>query len=270
MIPEPFIITKKKKESKDTFTFELFSESLKNFVFKPGQFNMLYLFGIGEVPVSISGHPENTEKLIHTIRNVGIVTNGMSKLKKGDVIGVRGPFGSEWPVETAKGKDVIIVAGGLGLAPLRPAIYQILSNRELYEKVIILYGAREPENIIFEKEIHKWRSSFDIDVRVTVDHAINVWHGEVGVITSLIKKSSFNVDNSISMVCGPELMMRFSAIELENKGVNSKNIFISMERNMKCAIGFCGHCQYGPKFICKDGAVFCYEELKYLLNKREV
>lgn len=270
MTLEPFIIKKIIHENKDTFTLELLSENHKKFEFEAGQFNMLYVFGVGEVPISISGDPKKSDKLIHTIRNVGTVTNVMSKLKKNDVIGVRGPYGTSWPVEKAKGKNVFIFAGGLGLAPLRPAIYQILSNLHLYKKVTIFYGAKDPENMIFEKELETWKNHFDVDLQMTVDHDLGIWKGNVGVITSLIEKINFNPDDSIAMVCGPEIMMYFSAVLLENKGLSPENIYISMERNMKCAIGLCGHCQFGADFICKDGAVFPYNKMKNLITKREV
>ena len=268
MLPVPFEIIKTTRETKDTFNIELKPEN--EFKFIPGQFNMLYLFGVGEVPISISGDPDKPEKLIHTIRNVGTVTNLISKLKKNDVIGVRGPFGNPWPVEHSKGKDMLIIAGGLGLAPVRPLIYQILNHREEFDNVTILYGAREPKGIIFEKELHKWRSRFDIEVELTVDFSASSWHGNIGVITSLIKRLNIVPDKAIAMICGPEIMMRFSALELENKGVKSENIYLSMERNMKCAIGFCGHCQFGSEFVCKNGPVFPYKRIKNLLTIREL
>ncbi len=271
MIPQQFRIQKLKSETYDTFTMELVSEKKKDgFSFLPGQFNMLYVFGVGEVPISISGDPTKQENLMHTIRDVGSVTGALRKLEEGDSVGVRGPFGSAWPVEAAEGKDVVIVTGGIGLAPLRPAFYHILANRKKYGKVAILYGARTPEDILYPEDLQEWRSKFDLQVRVTVDRAGKDWHGTVGVVPSLISKVRFDPKNTLAMVCGPEIMMRFTVQELEKCGLMTEQIYVSMERNMKCAIGFCGHCQYGPKFICKDGPVFRFDEIEELFAVREV
>jgi len=201
---------------------------------------------------------------------VGIVTKAMGKLKKGDLLGIRGPFGSSWPVDKCSGCDIVIVAGGIGLAPLRPAIYYILSNRERYNRVILLYGARTPDDILYKNEIEKWRSRFDFEVYVTVDRGISGWKGNVGVVTTLIPRAPFEPENTVALVCGPEIMMRFTALELIKRGVKENNIFLSMERNMKCGIGLCGHCQFGPVFICKDGPVFSYNQVKDLIFKREI
>jgi NAD(P)H-flavin reductase len=237
--------------------------------FFPGQFNMLYVFGVGEIPISMSGDPTKP-MLVHTTRVVGPVTFAMSKLKRGDTLGVRGPFGSCWPVERALGSDVVIVAGGIGLAPLRPALYHILSQREKYGKVVLLYGARTPEDILYSRELREWRAHFDLDVYITVDRAIGQWRGTVGVVTTLIRRAPFDPSSTVAMVCGPEVMMRFTAQELYHRGVGFDNIFVSMERNMKCAVGFCGHCQFGPTFICKDGPVFGYRRVNDWLAKWEV
>ncbi|MBI5928645.1 MAG: FAD/NAD(P)-binding protein [Chloroflexi bacterium] len=271
MQPEPFRVKRVMKESYDTFTLELepiASERL--FTFVPGQFNMLYIFGVGEIPVSISGDPNQPAMLVHTTRIVGSVTKAMSKLKAGDVLGVRGPFGTGWPVSDAEGCDVILVAGGIGLAPLRPVLYQTLAHRDRYGKIVLLYGTRSPEDILFRKELEKWRARFDLEIFVTVDYGDSDWHGNVGVVTKLIPKAPFDALNAVAMVCGPEVMMRFTAIELQKRGVRGDGIALSMERNMKCAIGLCGHCQFGPTFICKDGPVFTYPQLQSWLAQWEV
>lgn len=271
MLPEVFRIQRVVKESYDTFTLELQPDrGNRVFAFEPGQFNMLYVYGVGEIPISISGDPLHPETLIHTTRAVGTVTKAMSALKAGDVIGVRGPFGSEWPVRAAKGYDVVFVAGGIGLAPLRPALYHILAHREKYGRIVLLYGCRSPEDILFRRELEKWRARFDLEIYVTVDYASPRWHGNVGVVTKLIPKAPFDPLNTIAMVCGPEVMMRFTAIELIKRGVDTNNIYLSMERNMKCAIGFCGHCQFGPVFICKDGPVFTYRQVQGWLAQWEI
>lgn len=269
MLPQPFTIKKVKAETYDTFTFEL-SNGNGGLSFAPGQFNMLYVFGVGEIPISISGDPGKPETLIHTTRAVGIVTKGMRRLQVGDTIGVRGPYGTSWPVKKAIGNDVVIVTGGIGLAPLRPAMYDIMANREKFGNVVLLYGARSPEDILYLKEIKSWRARLDLNVHVTVDRAVGDWLGNVGVVTTMIPKAPFDPHNTVALICGPEIMIRFTVLELKKRGVPEEKIFVSMERNMKCGIGFCGHCQFGQEFVCKDGPVFSYPEIKDLLDIREV
>ncbi len=271
MSPESFRIQQVRKETYDTFTIDLeHVNSTDGFPFAAGQFNMLYVFGVGEAPISISGNPANPKVLKHTIREVGMITRAIRTLKRGEVIGVRGPLGSNWPLEKAQGKDVILIAGGIGLAPLRPALYQLISQRGSYGKIALLYGARTPEDLLYRRELEQWRGRFDIEVRVTVDNASRDWRGDVGVVTTLIRRTQFDPSHTVAMICGPEIMMRFTVTELQNCGVGSGNIFISMERNMKCGIGFCGHCQFGPVFVCKDGPVFNYDSIKNFFGKREI
>lgn len=271
MTPSCFQINKVKKETHDTFTLELASADRTNdFTFAPGQFNMLYVFGVGEIPISISGDPNRPQALIHTTRSVGTVTSAMGRLKEGEPLGVRGPLGTHWPVKESFGNDVVIVTGGIGLAPLRPAMYEILANREKFGNVVLLYGARTPEDILFKSEIKKWRARLDLDVHVTVDRAVGGWHGNVGVVTSLIPRAPFDPYHAVALVCGPGIMMRYTVMELLKRGIGDDSIFISMERNMKCGIGFCGHCQYGPYFICKDGPVFPYSKVQKWFNTREL
>jgi len=271
MLPCPFPIRRVVRETADTFSLELTPESgVKRFEFAPGQFNMLYVFGVGEVPISISGDPTKPDKLIHTIRAVGNVTKAMQRLKIGHSIGVRGPLGSSWPVEKAEGNDVVIVAGGIGLAPLRPAIHYLLSHREKYGKIVLLYGTRTPNDLLFRKDLKKWRARLDMETHITVDRAMGLWHGNVGVVTTLIGKAPFDHLNCTAMICGPEVMMRFTIMSLNDRGVMDKDIYVSMERNMKCGIGLCGHCQMGSLFICKDGPVFEFSRIKSLFTKREI
>ena len=271
MIPVPFRIQRVRKETSDSCTIELKSADEKSeFPFAPGQFNMLYVFGVGEVPISISGDPTHPQTLIHTLRTVGAVTQALGCLRKGDTVGIRGPFGSPWPIEDAHGNDVLIIAGGIGLAPLRPAIYRLLAEREKFGKIAILYGARTPADLLYLHELERWRGRFDLEVKVTVDSSRRGWAGHVGVVPRLIPKVTFAPFQTKAMICGPEVMMRFTVPELKKCGVEEKNIFISMERNMKCAVGFCGHCQYGPFFICKDGAVFGWDRIQAIFAKREV
>ncbi|MCB2155767.1 FAD/NAD(P)-binding protein [bacterium] len=271
MVPTPYVIESVRRETHDTFTLEMVPEDgTTRLNFKPGQFNMLYVFGVGEIPISISGDPAHPETLTHTTRAVGAVTKAMQRLKKGDVLGVRGPYGTQWPVEEAMGHDIVIVAGGIGLAPLRPIIYRVLSERERFGQVVLLYGTRSPSDILFKKELQRWGGSFGMDVFVTVDRGDQNWHGSIGVVTNLVRRAPFDPLNATAMVCGPEIMMRYCAHELAKRGVDQDRTYVSMERNMKCGIGLCGHCQYGPVFICKDGPVFRYDRIRGMFGKREI
>jgi NAD(P)H-flavin reductase len=270
MLPRPFRIEKVRRDLADTFTMEMVPQEGGDFAFKPGQFNMLYVFGIGEVPISISGDPADGSRLVHTTRAVGAVTKALDAMKVGDVLGVRGPYGTDWPIEAAYGQDVVFVAGGVGLAPLRPAIYHAMANRERFGKVMVLYGARTPEDILFKKELERWRGRFDMDVLVTVDRATGKWGGNVGVVTNLVAKGGFDPLHTTAFVCGPEVMMRYAAAALEKKGVGRDHVWVSMERNMKCGIGTCGHCQWGSHFCCKDGPVFRYDGIADLFSIREL
>lgn len=268
MTPVPFEVMAKREETYDTITLELAAPA--GFEFRPGQFNMLYPFGIGESAISISGDPAEPDRLVHTIRNVGAVTAALHALEPGDFVGVRGPFGTPWPMGKAAGRDLVIVAGGIGLAPVRPAIYEALANRERFEQVVILYGARSPEDLVFVDEIKEWRGRFDTEVDISVDSAGSDYRGSVGVVTRLIPNAPFDPDNTMAFVVGPEIMMRFTVTELRKRGVPRDQIYLSMERNMQCAVGFCGHCQFGNRFVCRDGAVFAYDDLRHYLNVREV
>lgn len=271
MLPQSFRVRRVHQDTYDTFTLELGpAQGGEDYRFKPGQFNMLYVYGVGEVPISISGDPGRPGVLVHTTRAVGTVTKVMQKLKAGDTIGVRGPYGSAWPVDDAEGNDVVIIAGGIGLAPLRPAIYHILEHRSRYGKVVLLYGTRTPADILYRRELEQLRARFDLEVHVTVDRAMGNWRGNVGVVTTLIPKAPFDPMNTTAMVCGPEIMMRFSILGLQKRGITFDNIYVSMERNMKCAIGLCGHCQFGPVFVCKDGPVFRFDKIREFFNRREI
>jgi len=271
MLTRPFRIKRVIRETGDTFSLALEPlQGERKFDFLPGQFNMLYVFGVGEVPISISGDPGKDKTLVHTTRAVGNVTKAMRALKAGETIGIRGPYGTGWPVHGAEGNDVVILAGGIGLAPLRPVIYEVLAHREKYGKVVLLYGTRTPEDILFRKDLEKWRSRFDFDIFLTVDRATGTWHGNVGVVTSLIRRSPFDPLNCTVMICGPEIMMRFTVLELQKRGVADESIYVSMERNMKCGIGLCGHCQLGHSFICKDGPVYKYNQITEGFTRREM
>ncbi len=271
MDPSPYQIARVIRETSDTFTMEL-SPMRKNgdVSFQPGQFNMLYVFGVGEVPISISGDPSRGKVFVHTTRAVGAVTKAMSALRRADVVGVRGPFGMPWPLQETEGSDVVLIAGGIGLAPLRPALYMLLTHRQRYGKIALLYGTRSPEDLLYRKELERWRSRFDLDIHVTVDRAHAPWKGNVGVVTTLIGKAPFDAHSAVAMVCGPEVMMRFAIHELLKRGIPSTAVYLSMERNMKCGTGLCGHCQFGAAFVCRDGPVFRYADVERLLPKYEI
>jgi NAD(P)H-flavin reductase len=271
MQTKPFQVERVRRETRDTFTLEMRPVKEENgLAFAAGQFNMLYAYGIGEIPISISGDPETPERLVHTVRAVGAVSAALPKLKRGQVLGVRGPYGTHWPVEEAYGRDVLIVTGGIGLAPLRPALYQLMAHREKYGKVILLYGARTPEEILYQSELAQWRARPDLEVHVTVDRGTGDWRGNVGVVTTLIPKVSFEASSTVAFACGPEIMMRFTLLDLRRRNIAPNNTFISMERNMKCGVGFCGHCQFGAAFVCKDGPVFRFDRVKNLFEKWEI
>ncbi len=238
--------------------------------FQPGQFTMIYVFGVGEIPVSISGDPSDAGGYAHTVRAVGPVSRAVAQLRAGDVAGVRGPFGTGWPLDALHGSEVVMVAGGLGLAPLRPAIYHLLRRRDDIGRLIILYGARTPEEILFQEELETWALQAGVDVGITVDRADPQWRGDVGVVTRLIGRAGLDPDRTVAFACGPEVMIRFATLELKRHGVPTERIFVSMERNMKCGIGLCGHCQFGPFLLCKDGPVFSYADVRHLMGVREL
>jgi NAD(P)H-flavin reductase len=269
MVPHVARVLRRRRDAPQVWSFDI--EPAKTApAFAPGQFNMLTAFGVGEVPISLSGDPAEPGRLVHTIRAVGAVSVALTRLGPGDVVGLRGPFGIGWPMAEAAGRDVVIVAGGLGLAPLRPALYRLLGERARYGKIALLYGTRSPEDILFRREIEFWRRRLDIGIEVTVDHAGSDWYGHVGVVTTLIARADFDPRHAIALVCGPEVMMRFAIAALGDAGFADEAIYLSMERNMKCAVGFCGHCQFGTVFICRDGPVFRYDRVRSLLALKEI
>jgi NAD(P)H-flavin reductase len=268
MLPVIERVARVRREDADIWTLEI--EPAAGFDFQPGQFNMLYALGVGEAAISISGDPAERGRLTHTIRDVGRVSEALRRLKPGDPIGVRGPYGVGWPVDEAAGADVVIIAGGLGLAPLRPAIYRFFAERPRFGRLVLLVGMRQPDDILFRRELERWRRRLDIDLQVTVDHAGGDWRGSVGVVTTLIPRAAFDPAHTIALICGPEVMMRFAIAGLAALGVPGSAMYVSMERNMKCAIGLCGHCQFGPTFICRDGPVFTYDQLRPIFSLREI
>lgn len=237
--------------------------------FAPGQFNMLYLPGYGESAISISSDPARHDLLSHTIRVAGNVTGQIARKRVGDYLALRGPFGSSWPVEACRGQDVVIASGGIGLAPLRPAIYHILNHRSDYGRVWLLYGARTPKDLLYPTEYESWRGG-GIDVEVTVDIGESGWAGHVGVVPVLFYRLRLEPKRTTIMTCGPEIMMRFVVFEALARRIAPENIFLSLERNMSCAMGFCGHCQFGPHFVCKDGPVFNFRQVEPFFNLEDL
>ncbi len=267
MVPRAIPVGQVERETHDTFTLGL---DFTDFRFAPGQFNMLYAFGVGEAPISISGDPADRRHIRHTIRMVGDVTRNLCSLKPGELLGVRGPFGAAWPLPQAPDQDIVLVAGGIGLAPIRPVIYQLLRRRSHFRRVTLLYGARSPQDILFKAELDAWRQGEDLDVLVTVDQSDVEWNGRVGVVTALFDRIDVRPSQTSVMICGPEIMMRFATRNLERLGIPSARIFVSMERNMKCAVGLCGHCQYGPDFLCREGPILPFSRIENRLLVPEV
>lgn len=271
MLPRPYRVRSRRMETRDTCTLELSPEGpSRAFLFEPGQFNMLFLPGVGEVPVSISSFASRPGGVVHTVRAVGPVSSGLFRLEPKEPLGLRGPFGRGWPLGGAQGGDVAVIAGGIGLAPLRPAVQAILERRERFGRVFLLYGARSPGELLYRKELGLWRSRLDLEVGVTVDRSERGWRGRVGVVTTLLQGAALDPSRTTVFLCGPEVMLRFAAQELEHLSLDPSRVFVSMERNMKCAVGFCGHCQYGPDFICKDGPVLPYARVRDRLALREL
>ena len=268
MMPRMLEVRRVIRESHDTVSIVIADPQARPFA--PGQFNMLYVFGAGEAAISISGDAGEGGLLTHTVRAVGSVTRPLAAMKRGAVVGVRGPFGQGWPVEAARGGTTILLAGGIGLAPLRPVIYRFLRERRAEERLVLLYGARSSSEMIYRRELERWALEGAIEVHVIVDRAAGEWRGRVGVLTDLLDTCAFEPARTIAMVCGPEVMMRAAARALAERGVAAEDIYLSMERNMKCAVGMCGHCQFGPSFICKDGPVLALPRIEPILGKREI
>ncbi len=268
MVPVRFEVVAKRQDTVDTWTLELAPVSGQPFEFLPGQFTMLSAGGSGEVPISISGDPDERERLVQTIRAVGIATQALCAAEPGQVLSVRGPFGAGWPVEV-EDADVVIAAGGIGLPPLRPAILAMLARRERYGRFVLLYGGRSPDQLLFTDELEQWRER-GLEVFTTVDSAGPEWLGPVGVVTRLIRRAEVSGAETVALSCGPEVMLRFLALGLLETGLRSDQIYVSMERNMQCGIGHCGHCQLGPTLVCRDGPVYRWSEVAPWLAIREV
>jgi len=270
MLPRRFRIGRTRQDTRDTYTFDLEPVDGAPLVYAAGQFTMLDAFGVGEAPISISSNPLVLGPVEHTIRDVGVVTHALITAPTGAVLGVRGPFGTSWDVTDAAGGDVVFVAGGIGLAPLRGAILELIAQRDRYGRVVLLYGVRTPEDILFGDDLRTWAKDNGIVVEVTVDNAQHAWRGRVGLVTHLVPRAGFDARHTTAFVCGPEVMMRYVASALVDRGVRENRIRLSMERNMKCGVGLCGHCQLRELFVCVDGPVLTYDRLAPLLSSREL
>ena len=256
-------------EATGIFTLRLrFTDSTvqSNYSFQPGQFNMIYLYGVGEVAISIVSDPRDEHLYDHTIRMVGRVTRGLMQLQAGEYVGIRGPFGRGWPLPEVQGRDVLIVTGGLGCAPTVSVINYVLNRRERFGRLIIMQGVKHADDLLWRDRYAQWEQQPDTDVVIAADTGSVLWPWHVGHVTDLFDNIHLNPVQTVAMMCGPEGMMRAAITQLTQRGMDQGEIYLSMERNMQCAVGHCGHCQYGGKFICKDGPVFSYPEVKELLG----
>jgi NAD(P)H-flavin reductase len=267
-VPSPFRVSDRRRDTADTWTLGLEPVG-GGFAVAPGQFVMVYAFGVGEVPISVSGPPEQPgEPVVLTVRDVGAVTHAICGSEPGSMLGLRGPLGNSWPVEAAEGGDVVVVAGGIGLAPLRPVVLHTLAHRDGYQNVWVLYGARTPQDLLYRDELESWR--YEIGVDVTVDAADSSWTGGVGVVPQLIARADVRPEAVSAFVCGPEVMIHFTVEALRERGVPDERIFLSLERDMRCGVGLCGHCQLGPTLICRDGPVYSQAQVARLMDVREL
>jgi len=265
----PAHVTEVIRESPGVMTYEITlddPQTHQRFRFEPGQFNMLYMPGIGEAAISISGPTDCDGRIPHTIRTAGNVTRSLAEAGEGAALGLRGPFGSRWPIADCTGRDLVLVAGGIGLAPLRPVIYEIVRHRDHYGSVTLLYGARSPSGLLYTQEHAAWRSE-GITICTTVDRAESDWEGNVGVVTLLLDRLRLNDPNNTTlMMCGPEVMMWYTVQSALRKSIKESDLWLSLERNMNCGIGLCGHCQFGAQFVCRDGPVFRFDQVASILR----
>lgn len=274
----PFIIhaatiTRKVQDSEDIYTYSLrFNDAShrESFRFSGGQFNMLYVFGVGEVPISIVSDPDEPQQLDHTIRVVGRVTRAISLLESGDSMGIRGPYGRGWPLEEAQGKDILVVTGGLGCAPVRGAIEYVLRRRDSYGALKILHGVKTPSDLLYRDRFDAWRHQPGTEVYLSSDQPGKTWRYHVGVVTQLFEEIEFDSGRTLVLMCGPEVMMHFGIPILRKRGIPDTAIYLSLERHMECGIGLCGHCQMQPFFVCKEGAVMRYDLIAPFLGKAGV
>ncbi len=266
--PYAFIDAEVLKVSDETSNIKTFTLKPRgNISFKAGQFMDVTLPGIGEAPFTPSSNHNSTETLDFTIMSAGRVTRLIHEKKAGDIIGLRGPYGARYPLENFRGKEVFIVGGGVGLAPLRALLYALFNDAGEYKKIILRYGARTPKDIVYKNEIDSWRARGPhVDIGITCDVGDDSWSGHVGLVTTILKTEGLDINNAVAIVCGPPIMMKFATFRLLDLGFKDSQIYLSMEKNMSCGIGKCGHCRIGPYYACKDGPVFSYDKIKELPN----
>ncbi len=267
-LPRQAEVVDRTEESPSTFTLHLRLTDGAPYRFDPGQFNMLYLHGAGEVAISIVAGDAQAGVLTHTIRALGRVTKGLQQLGVGEHIGLRGPFGQGWPMQQAQGRDLVIVTGGLGCAPAVSIVHHVLDQRTRYGRLSILQGVKHTDDLIWREQYAAWAQLPNTQVLLAADVAAPGWRGHVGQVTALFDQLELDAPRSSAMLCGPEPMMQAAAEQLHARGLTADAIFLSMERNMQCAIGHCGHCQIGPDFVCRDGPVFPWPRLRPLLGVR--
>jgi NAD(P)H-flavin reductase len=268
MVPVPFRVRDRARDTADTWTLTLEPAIGETPVVEPGQFMMVYAFGVGEVPISVSDPREGEPGIVLTVRAVGAVTEAICASEPGANLGLRGPFGTSWPISAATDADVVVVAGGIGLAPLRPVVLEALARRQTYGELVVLYGGRTPADLLYPAQLEAWRRT--ASVAVTVDAPVAAWPGKVGVVSKLIPSARFDPVSAVAFVCGPEVMMRFTVEALLERGVAPDRIYLSLERNMRCGLGHCGHCQLGPTLVCRDGPVYSYAAIGPWLEVREL
>ncbi len=269
----PATIVEKMQEAEDIHTYRLRlidEDARRHFRFAAGQFNMVYLFGVGEVAISIVSDPDEPETLDHTIRAVGRVTSAIAQLSVGEVLGIRGPFGQGWPLEEARGHDIVIATGGLGCAPVVGAIEYIFRRRREYGAVKIIHGVKTPRDLLYQERFETWRRQPDTEVLLASDRPDGTWRHHVGVVTELFERVPINAAKTMVLMCGPEIMMRLGVPILMNRGIPAAAVYVSLERHMECGIGLCGHCQMGPYFLCKDGPVMRYDRVEPWLGRAGV
>jgi len=270
-VPARILDVREENFNTRTFTTQFVDEEIRNrYRFVPGQFNMLYVPGVGEAAFSMSSDPARTGTVDHTIRKVGSVTRALERVGKGGLVGLRGPFGRGWPLEEMEGKDVVVVAGGIGIAPLRPVVYWLLARRDYCRRVVLLYGCRTPEDRVFADELERWEEEDAIEVLVAVDNATGDWAGPVGVVTDLLRRIKVDARRTVVLVCGPKILNRVAAWSFLQLHVPRDQVYVNLERNMNCGFARCGHCQYGGKFVCTDGPVFCFAEIADIFAKEDI
>lgn len=270
MLPTPYRVVERREETHDSVTVRLAPTGPRLLPFRAGQFAMLYAPGVGEIAVSVSEPPDPDAVLTHTIRDVGAVSRALHDAAVGDLVGARGPFGTCWPVDDARGRDLVLVAGGVGLAPLRSGLLAALAGRDAFGRIVLIAGARLPAEFLFSHQLADWAARADLEVHLTVDRPATGWRGQVGFVTEPLSRLTLDPQRTTALVCGPEPMMRFCAAVLTGKGVAGRDIHLSLERNMKCGVGLCGHCQLGPLLVCRDGPVVDYHRARPLLAVQEL